>query len=185
MSKHNEKMQYKIIYKSFTTPLGEMLAAGNDAGLCLLEFSDRPALPKEIEDLKKLLDSDFVSGEHPIINQAEEQINEYFKGIRQEFTVKLNAPGTEFQKKIWSILLEIPFGATRSYKDQAIKYGNILSLRAVAKANGDNRISIIIPCHRIIGTGGKLIGYGGGLWRKQKLLEHEAKVEGHDGRLFE
>ncbi|MCX6153666.1 MAG: methylated-DNA--[protein]-cysteine S-methyltransferase [Candidatus Kapabacteria bacterium] len=159
-----------------STPLGQMIAGGNDDGLCLLEFQDRPALPKELNDLKRILNAEIINDSHPILEQTGQQIEEYFKRERKDFNIKLNAPGTDFQKRIWEILQEIPYGTTRSYKDQAIRYGNNLAIRAVAKANGDNRISIIIPCHRIIGSDGKLIGYGGGMWRKQKLLEHEAQV---------
>lgn len=169
-------MQNKIFTRKIKTPIGEMIAGATDDGLCLLEFNDRPALPKELHDLKLLLHTEIVEEEHGIINLTKIQIDEYFQGKRKEFSIKLNTPGTEFQNKVWSILREIPFGKTRTYKDQAVLLGNPASIRAVGKANGDNRISIIIPCHRVIGTNGDLIGYGGGLWRKHHLLEFEAKV---------
>ena len=153
-----------------------MIAGATDEGLCILEFIDRPALPNELDDLKKLLNAEIVEEKHEIIVLTCKQIDEYFQGKRKEFSIKLNTPGTEFQRKVWSILREIPFGKTRTYKDQAIILGNLNSIRAVGKANGDNRISIIIPCHRVIGANGDLIGYGGGLWRKHHLLEFEAKV---------
>jgi len=100
---------------------------------------------------------------------------EYFDGVRQEFTVPLDIPGTEFQLKVWEQLRKIPYGKTVSYKQQAILINKPESVRAVANSNGHNRISIIIPCHRVIGSDGTLTGYGGGLWRKKWLLEHEGK----------
>ncbi|OGU18165.1 MAG: cysteine methyltransferase [Ignavibacteria bacterium GWB2_35_12] len=169
-------MQNKIYTHKINTPLGDMIAAATDDGLCLLEFADRHACPKEIDDLKKLLKAEIIEEEHVIIEQTHNQIDEYFQGTRKEFSIKLNTPGTEFQTKVWSVLMEIPYGKTRTYKDQAIILGNSASIRAVGKANGDNRIAIIIPCHRVIGINGDLIGYGGGLWRKHHLLEFEAKI---------
>lgn len=154
-----------------------MIAAASGEGLCLLEFNDRPALPKELEDLKILLNAEIVEGEHDLIAQTKIQIDEYFQGKRKEFSIKLNTPGTEFQKQVWSVLIDIPYGNTRTYKNQAAKLGNPSSIRAVGKANGENRIAIIIPCHRVIGANGDLIGYGGGLWRKHYLLEFEAKIK--------
>lgn len=169
-------MQNKIYIQKFHTAIGEMIAGANDDGLCLLEFTDRHALPKELEDLKLLLHTEIVEEEHEIIAQTKIQIEEYFKGVRKEFSIKLNTPGTEFQKKVWAVLIDIPYGNTRTYKNQAARLGNSASIRAVGKANGDNRIAIIIPCHRVIGANGDLIGYGGGLWRKHHLLEFESKV---------
>lgn len=162
-----------------------MIAGADSDGLCLLEFADRPALPKEKEDLKRLLDADFCDASSLILEETERQVIEYFKGLRKEFDIKLKAPGSEFQRKIWVILQNIPYGATRSYKEQAIALGNLNAIRAVAKANGENRISIIIPCHRVIGSNGDLIGYGGGVWRKKKLLELEARVDGALGMFGE
>ena len=101
------------------------------------------------------------------------QLMEYFEGKRKGFDLPLVLPGTEFQIKVWDQLLTIPFGSTRSYAEQAVAIGNPKAVRAVARANGDNRLAIIIPCHRVIGSDGKLTGYGGGLWRKEWLLAHE------------
>ncbi len=102
-----------------------------------------------------------------------EQLREYFEGDRTAFTLKLNPKGTDFQKKVWSALLTIPFGTTTTYLKQTLALGNEKAIRAVAAANGKNPIWIIIPCHRVIGTNGSLTGYAGGLWRKKWLLEHE------------
>jgi methylated-DNA-[protein]-cysteine S-methyltransferase len=102
-----------------------------------------------------------------------QQLSEYFNDTRKEFNLKLNPQGTEFQKRVWNELLNVPFGKTRTYSEQSKKLGNIKAIRAVASANGKNPIWIIIPCHRIIGSDGSLTGYAGGLWRKKWLLEHE------------
>ena len=106
----------------------------------------------------------------------EKELSEYFDGKRKEFTVSLAPVGTDFQKNVWEVLRKIPYGTTKSYMEQAKILGNPKAVRAVANANGLNKISIIIPCHRVIGTNGKLTGYGGGIWRKQKLLELEKAI---------
>lgn len=156
-----------------TTPLGPMLAGATDEGICLLEFTDRRMLETQISRLEKLLKATFVPGAHPHFELLTEELQKYFDKKLTKFTVPLVLPGTEFQQKVWSALRAIPPGETRSYKQQAESIGQPAAVRAVARANGDNRIAIIVPCHRVIGTGGKLTGYGGGLWRKQWLLEHE------------
>ena len=171
-------MPNNIFIKIINTPLGEMIAGATVDGLCLLEFIDRPALAKEKLDLIRLLNANFIEKSTAIIDDTERQVQEYFMGARRQFEIKINAPGSEFQQKIWSILQTIPFAETRSYKDQALALGNLNAIRAVAKANGENRISIVIPCHRVIGSNGDLIGYGGGIWRKKKLLELEARTAG-------
>ena len=108
-----------------------------------------------------------------IYSRSDEQILEYFDGTRMEFNLPLDMPGTVFQKRVWHELLQIPYGTTRSYKQQAIAMGNAMAVRAVARANGFNRLGIIVPCHRVVGDDGHLTGYGGGIWRKKWLLEHE------------
>lgn len=113
---------------------------------------------------------------HRCLEECIEQIDEYFRGKRKEFSVNLQLQGTDFQKKVWSQLMKIPFGETLSYKDVAASIGNEKAVRAVGNANGKNRIAIIIPCHRVIGSSGKLIGYASGVWRKEWLLLHERKV---------
>ena len=156
------------------TPLGPMLAGAADEGLCLLEFIDRKMLPTQLSRLKKQLNAELIPGSSKYFDEINTQLAEYFEGKRKEFSVPLVLAGTPFQKKVWSLLMKIPYGTTRSYKEQAELIGNPNAVRAVAKANGDNRISILIPCHRVIGTDGTLTGYGGGLTRKQLLLNHEA-----------
>ncbi len=165
-----------ITISRFTTPLGPMIAGTSDEGLCLLEFFDRRALNTEIAYLSKHYSARLVFGTNPLLKETEKQITEYFCGLRTKFTIKIAFPGSEFQRKIWEILLSIPFGETISYKKEAMIFGNMKAVRAVANANGHNRIAIIIPCHRVLGDDGSLTGYGGGIWRKQWLIEHERKV---------
>jgi AraC family transcriptional regulator of adaptative response/methylated-DNA-[protein]-cysteine methyltransferase len=158
----------------FETPLGTMVAGDWKGALCLLEFADRRALEKEITDLERLLRTVSRPGHTALHGETEKQLMEYFKGERKEFSLPLDSPGSEFQRSVWKVLIGIPYGQTRSYRDQAIALGRREAVRAVANANGQNRISIVIPCHRVIGADGSLTGYGGGLPRKKALLELEA-----------
>jgi AraC family transcriptional regulator of adaptative response/methylated-DNA-[protein]-cysteine methyltransferase len=156
-----------------TTPLGPMLAAATNKGICLLEFIDRRILEKQLKKLKATLKTELLPGHSPYFDQLNQQLNEYFESKRKEFNLPLVLTGTLFQKKVWNELQKIPYGTTRSYGEQAKRLGQREAVRAVARANGANKIAIIIPCHRVIGSNGKLIGYGGGLWRKQYLLNLE------------
>ncbi|MCL4156387.1 UNVERIFIED_CONTAM: hypothetical protein GTU68_053483, partial [Idotea baltica] len=121
----------------------------------------------------KRLNAVILPGNNPHLSQLELELKEYFNGYRKKFTVALHTPGTDFQKKAWKALGDIPYGETRSYQQQAIRIDNPTAVRAVASANGFNRISIIIPCHRVIGKDGSLTGYGGGLEKKKWLLDFE------------
>jgi AraC family transcriptional regulator of adaptative response/methylated-DNA-[protein]-cysteine methyltransferase len=129
----------------------------------------------QIKRLKIYLNAEFVPGQNKYFNKLDKQLKEYFDGKRKEFDVPLSLPGTDFQLKVWKELQRIPFGSTRSYQEQAIALKNPKAIRAVAQANRDNRIAIIVPCHRVIGKDGKLVGYGGGVWRKQYLLNLEKR----------
>ncbi len=160
------------------TPLGEMVAGATDDGICLLEFIDRRMLPTEYKDLTRLLKTTLGVGDNIHLESLRSQLNEYFTGDRIEFNLSLITPGTDFQQAVWKELLKIPYGTTRSYQQQADALSRSDSVRAVANANGMNRISIIIPCHRVIGSDGRLTGYGGGLKRKRWLLDHEKKYSG-------
>jgi len=160
------------------TPLGEMVAGATDEGICLLEFIDRRMLPTEYKDLTRLLKTTLEQGDNIHLKSLRKQLDKYFSGELKEFTIPLVTPGTDFQQAVWKELLEIPYGTTRSYQEQANALRRSDSVRAVANANGMNRISIIIPCHRVIGSNGRLTGYGGGLKRKKWLLDHEKKYSG-------
>ncbi len=166
-----------ILINRFTTPLGPMFVCATDKGVCLLEFVDRRMLETEFKDLQRLLKAKIIAGENKHTQQAKKEIGEYFEGKRQNFEVPLHTPGSEFQNLIWKGLLDIPYGTTSTYQNQARVLGKPKAIRAVASANGFNRISIIVPCHRVIGKDGNLKGYGGGLERKQWLLDHEAKFQ--------
>lgn len=157
------------------SPLGPMIAGASDNGLCLLEFTDRRMIETQLSRLKKLLKAELLPGKSKYFDDLDIQLNEYFQGKRKDFTIPLEVPGTLFQKKAWSVLQDIKYGTTRSYKEQAEKVGNVKAVRAVARANGENRIAILIPCHRVIGSDGQLTGYGGGLWRKKYMLDLEQK----------
>ena len=163
----------KINICRFNTPLGPMYACTTDKGICLLEFTDRRMLETEFEDLTHRLKAKIVVGRHHHLTTVQRQIHEYFVGTRTAFDVPLDTPGTVFQQCVWQELRQIPYGSTRTYKEQAEALHKPSAIRAVASANGQNRISIIIPCHRVVGTDGSLTGYGGGLPRKKWLLEHE------------
>lgn len=155
------------------TPLGPMVAGVTDEGLCLLEFADRRMLETQLKKLRKYLNATIIPGEHPILDKLADQLKEYFQGTRKEFDLPLVTPGTDFQQAVWKTLMTIPPGHTRSYQEQANILNKPKAVRAVANANGANRIAIIIPCHRVIGSDGHLTGYGGGIWRKKWLLEQE------------
>lgn len=176
VSPKNSKMEKIVDLKRIETPLGTMIACANENGICMLEFSDRKALPTELKEISKHFDANIVQGENPHFKTLEKELEEYFEGKLKDFTVPLAPVGTDFQKKVWEILRTIPYGTTRSYQQQADILGNPKAVRAVANANGLNKISIIIPCHRVIGSNGTLTGYGGGIWRKQKLLELEKAI---------
>jgi AraC family transcriptional regulator, regulatory protein of adaptative response / methylated-DNA-[protein]-cysteine methyltransferase len=155
------------------TPLGSMLALADDRGLHLLDFVDRRGLERALESLQRRLRARVLPGEHPVLAQIARELAEYFAGTRMKFDTPVVLTGSAFQASVWRELQQIPAGTTRSYGDLAKKIGKAPAVRAVGRANGDNRLSIIVPCHRVIGADGALTGYGGGLWRKQKLLDHE------------
>ncbi|SJN58711.1 Bifunctional transcriptional activator/DNA repair enzyme Ada [Vibrio ruber DSM 16370] len=162
-----------ILINRFTTPLGPMFVCATDEGICLLEFVERRMLETEFRDLQRLLKATIINGENDHIRQAKQEIDEYFAGTRKQFDVSIHSPGTPFQKEVWQALQQIEYGSTASYQQQAEAINKPTAVRAVASANGHNRIAIIIPCHRVIGKNGKLVGYAGGLERKRWLLEHE------------
>jgi AraC family transcriptional regulator of adaptative response/methylated-DNA-[protein]-cysteine methyltransferase len=167
--------QAVLLITRLATPLGLMMAGAVDNKLCLLEFCDRRMLPTELDQLQALHHTVPLTAHCPLFDEVKTQLDEYFAGTRQEFTLPLSLAGTPFQQSVWNALLTIPYGRTRSYIEQARSIDNPKAVRAVARANGQNRISIVIPCHRVIGEDGGLTGYGGGLERKQWLLNHEAR----------
>ena len=168
-------LKTKIYTTVMESPLGRIILGSTNKGLCLLEFDDEKRINNHFNQFKKYWDVEIIEEETSITTTTKNQLAAYFLNQQTTFDVPLDLAGTAFQLKVWNELLKIPFGSTRSYKEQAIAVGNLKAIRAVATANGENRVSIIIPCHRIIGSDGSLTGYGGGIWRKQKLLELETK----------
>ncbi len=168
-----------IITKIIPSPVGDLFAGADDKEIFILEFTNTNKEPIEeiLKNKKKKYDKAFnaslISGENETLNKLQLQLNEYFDKKRKYFDLPLHINGTDFQKSVWDALLKIPYGRTISYQKQAENIGKIKAVRAVANANGANKIVIVIPCHRVIGKNGTLTGFGGGLWRKKLLLELE------------
>ena len=178
-----------VILRTFETPLGPMLGAATEDGVCLCEFADRGGEDRILGRLEKRLGhpvlppdrgtgdgarADSRQGAH--LNRLRTQLEEYFRGERREFDLPLDLAGTPWQRKVWSALLEIPYGSTTSYGALAARLGKPGGSRAVGRANGENYVAIVVPCHRVVQADGGLRGYGGGLHRKRWLLDLEAGV---------
>ncbi len=161
-------MKNSLTSSFINSPVGELIAGADENGIYFLEFNKSG---KSVFDSGKLFPEKEKSNRH--LEKLKKQLEEYFSGKRKVFELKLSPEGTEFQKKVWDELLRVPFGKTRTYKEQSLALNNLKAIRAVASANGANPIAIIIPCHRIIGTDGSLTGYAGGIWRKKWLLQFE------------
>ena len=159
------------------SPLGSLLVGSTSRGICLLEFTNRKRLGRQLSQLRRHFRCSVVPGENRHTVQLRRELSEYFSGKRKRFSVKLIYPGTPFQEKVWRALRMIPYGATVSYEHIAHTIGTPGASRAVGTANGSNRISIIIPCHRVINKNGKLGGYGGGLRKKKMLLSLERRTK--------
>ncbi|MBC8081964.1 MAG: bifunctional transcriptional activator/DNA repair protein Ada [Hymenobacter sp.] len=155
------------------TPLGMMVAGAVEHGVCLLEFTDRKMLETEFKALARHLNAVLLPGENRHFDVLRKELAAYFAGWQKTFSVPLVLPGTEFQRLVWHELQTIPYGITRSYGQQAAALHRPAAVRAVAGANGLNRVALLVPCHRVVGSGGELTGYGGGLWRKKWLLDLE------------
>jgi AraC family transcriptional regulator of adaptative response/methylated-DNA-[protein]-cysteine methyltransferase len=150
-----------------------MIAGATSAGVCLFEFTDRRMLEKQLTTVRNRFGCAVVPGESPHLDQLRREMEEYFDRRRTGFTLPVDVRGTPFQEQVWALLRQIPYGQTWSYEELARRAGNPAAVRAVARANGMNRIAILIPCHRVVNKDGQLGGYGGGLWRKTMLLELE------------
>lgn len=168
-----------IVTRTLETPFGELLAGATTEGICLLEFTDTNRVAMQLPRLEKSFSAEIKTGESPFFERLIEELKAYFKGELKDFKVPLDTKGTPFQMQAWDALLKIPYGETRSYLEQAHAINKPKAFRAVASANRNNRISILIPCHRVIAKDGKLAGYGGGLDRKEFLINLEKKVSIH------
>lgn len=157
----------------FESPLGLVRISGDEAGVSAISCTD---VPPGADALVTSLPEQALGP----LQQAVEQLQEYFAGARQAFDFPLNPAGTTFQQSVWQALLKVPFGTTLSYLTLSRRIGDEKAIRAVAAANGRNPLWIVVPCHRIIGSDGSLTGYAGGLWRKQWLLDHERIYSGRE-----
>ena len=176
-----KSMLYKDQYHS---PIGTMLLIADNSALLLAEFNDREDLQIEISNLVKGLKEEMVEEENSVTKRAKSELAGYFAGSLRKFTVPVKLTGSDFQQRVWVMLQELEFGSTSHYEAQAIASGNKKSIRAVANANGQNKIAIIIPCHRVIGKNGSMTGYAGGINRKKWLLMHERIHSKKAGELF-
>ncbi len=171
------KLNTKHLYtKAINTPIGSMVAYTTDVGIVFLKFEDQKNIDKEINTIVKTFTTIERDSNHKHLVLLEQELEKYFLRDIQKFSVPLHLIGTEFQKKVWNELLNTQYGTTTSYKQQSENINSPQSVRAVANANGANKILIIVPCHRVIGTNGKLTGYSGEVWRKKELLELELGV---------
>lgn len=167
------KGKHTICIQYYHSPCGEIILADYGNKLCLCDWGKMPCAERNMRCLQRVLGGIFEEKSTQVLRQTEEQLNEYFAGRRRIFGVPLLAVGTDFQRRVWQALQEIPYGETRSYIQIARQIGNPKGVRAVAQAIGSNRISVIIPCHRVIGSNHSLTGFAGGLEAKRKLLELE------------
>lgn len=171
-------MSKNLVHTKTETPIGEMDILADERGICLLEFDVHTDLEELIHGFEKHFDTSVTLGENRHTLEIKRQLREYFAGQRKVFSVPTVPVGTDFQIRVWTELKKIPFGATRTYKEQTAALGDPKAIRAVAKANGSNKIAIVIPCHRVIGSDGKLTGYAGGIERKRFLLNLERTQAG-------
>lgn len=171
----------RLVTTVWDSPIGPLLAACNDDGICMLNYVDRRELEVNLENLRRHFDCAVVPGQHPFLAQLRSELADYFTGKLSSFTVPIAPRGTAFQEKVWAELQRIDYGTTLSYDELASRIGQPTAKRAVARANGMNQICILIPCHRVIAKDGRLSGYGGGVWRKRLLLDLEHRSRAPDG----
>jgi AraC family transcriptional regulator of adaptative response/methylated-DNA-[protein]-cysteine methyltransferase len=163
----------KTVCRELESPLGKLLIGATSKGCCLLEYEDRGGLDKIQRRITKQYKLEMARGTNAFLDRLESELEQYFNGLRQNFSMPLDIRGTPFQRAVWEQLLNIPYGETRTYGEIAALVGKPLAFRAMGRANGDNPLAIVIPCHRVVQHDGKLRGYGGGLWRKEYLLSLE------------
>lgn len=166
----------QVSIKYFRTRIGELILGSYEGKLCLLDFRYRKMRTAIDNRIRSGLNAEFILKDDETLERTRKQLDEYLDGTRTRFDIPIQMVGTDFQKSVWNALMQVPYGKTASYLDLAIAIGNGNAVRAVAGANGANAIAMIIPCHRIIGSNGELVGYGGGLAVKKKLLDLE---QGH------
>ena len=173
-----------IAIQYYQSPVGELILGSYDGGLCLADWRYRKRRDAVDQRVKRFFDCDYTEEPSPVVDDCIQALEAYFKGELQTFTVPLRLAGSDFQQKVWQALIKIPFGQTETYLGLSKSLGNPKAIRAVAAANGANAISILVPCHRIIGSDGSLIGYAGGLLAKKRLLELEGSIQTDQLALF-
>jgi len=166
-----------IVYKIVTTPVGKIVMGATSAGCCLVEFYEKEKFKAATPKMEKLHQAQFIEDSNSHLQIAEKELREYFEGLRQQFSVPLDIKGTPFEMNVWQELLKIPYGQLVSYETIAKRINHPHAMRAVGNANNHNHIAIIIPCHRVIGKNGNLVGYGGGMKTKKFLITLEGAAE--------
>jgi len=166
-------MKQTVNIQYYDSPCGEIILASVGDELCLCDWNEKPCAERNKHRLERLLNADFVMASSTVLEQTKRELDEYFAGKRKSFDISLYPVGTDFQKQVWQALLEIPYGETRTYKEIAESVNNLKGVRAVAQAIGANGISILIPCHRVIGSNHSLTGFAGGIEAKKHLLKLE------------
>jgi len=162
-----------ISFKFADSPVGQLILGGTDRGCCLIEFVDRGGIPKIKSEIRKRYKLDLEEGHSPLLDTVENELTDYFSGNLRRFSFPMHLEGTEFERAVWKQLLAIPYGETRTYGEIAALVRSPLAYQAVGRANGQNPLAIAVPCHRVLQKGGGMCGYGGGIWRKEYLLELE------------
>ena len=168
-------MKQTVNTQYYDSPCGKLILASIGDELCLCDWQEKPCAERNKRRLERHLEAEFISKSSSVLEQTKAELDEYFAGERKTFNIPLCPIGTDFQKQVWQALLEIPYSETRSYKEIALKVDNLKGVRAVAQAIGANGISILIPCHRVIGTNHALTGFAGGIEAKRLLLNIESK----------
>lgn len=166
-------MAGKIVYSNIQSPIGDMIAGTTDKGICFLEWHDRGGVERILNRVEKRYNKTPEQGVSKHLLKLQNELNSYFEGILTDFKTDIDVNGTKFENTVWNKLLQIPYGEMKIYGEIAAELGKPGASRAVGRANGSNYLSIVIPCHRVIESSGKLKGYGGGLWRKKYLLDLE------------
>lgn len=166
-------MKQTVNIQYYNSPCGEVILASVGDELCLCDWYEKPCAERNKRRLERLLNAEFITASSPILEKTKTELDEYFAGKRKTFNIPLHPVGTDFQKQVWQALLEIPYGETRTYKEIAKRVNNLKGVRAVAQAIGANGMSILIPCHRVIGSNHSLTGFAGGIEAKRLLLDIE------------
>ena len=180
MKRTKKTSEQTVCLQYYDSPCGEMILGSTDGELCLCDWNEMPCATRNKNRLQRLMNATFKEEQTDVLRQTMMQLDEYFAGRRKTFSIPLRLTGTDFQKSVWRALLEIPYGETRSYKEIAMRVNNLKGVRAVAQAVGANGMSIIIPCHRVVGSDNSLTGFAGGLEAKKILLGIERNTSGNN-----